>query len=270
MAAQAGRGGRGVSAAVRGPTRALRGFTIVELLVVVAIISVLVAIVVPSLGGVLFLARMAVCHSNLGQLNRGLELYAADHDHKYWMFTHAGGHYWYDKIAPYHDYAADLRFCPEAPKATSWLGGWGAAREAWGPREGRFGSYGLNLWLTPNDPGTMAQTSPYYGQFLPYQDYFWGSPILTEALTPTFCDANWVGSWPFTNDLVPEDLQVGLRRHTVSEAGEFMGRFCIDRHRFSVCSGFADGSAKRVRLPELWELQWSRGYVPIEVEIPEP
>lgn len=250
-----------------------KGFTVVELLVVVAILMVLLATVAPSLNGAKRLARLAVCHSNLGHLSRAMELYTTEHNQKYWLFTHAGGHYWYDKIRPYHDGTDDMRFCPEAREATAFLGGWGTAREAWGPREGRYGSYGLNLWLTPNDPGgpnTMAAQSPYYGQFLPYERGFWRSSAMTKGSVPTLCDSSWVGSWPFTNDLVPDDLQLGLRAHTVTEAGEFMGRFCIERHTFSVCSGFTDGSARRIRLPDLWRLRWSRIYQPSDVEIPEP
>ena len=251
--------------------RTAGGFSIVELLVVVAILAVLLSIVVPSVSQAKRWARVAVCHANLAHLNRALELYAADHRQKYWMFTHATGHYWIDKIDDYHDGQTDLWRCPEALTATPLLGSWGTADEAWGPYRGRYGSYGLNLWLTPNDPGTMAEISPYYNQFLPYEHYFWRSPAMTSpGPVPTFCDSSWVGSWPFTNDLVPDDLFLGLRSHTAREGGEFMGRFCIDRHMFSVCSGFADGSARQVRLPELWELQWSRHYEPVEVDIPEP
>ena len=52
--------------------RGSRAFTLVELLVVVAIIAVLVAMLVPSLGNAREHAYSAVCRSNLSQLWRAL------------------------------------------------------------------------------------------------------------------------------------------------------------------------------------------------------
>ena len=53
-------------------------FTLVELLVVVAIIALLVTILMPSLGRALALARRSVCLSHLRGAGNGMSLYAAD------------------------------------------------------------------------------------------------------------------------------------------------------------------------------------------------
>jgi len=64
--------------------KALRGFTLIELLVVVAIISLLVSILLPSLNGAKELARTVVCLSNLRSIGTGALLYTEDDDRRTW------------------------------------------------------------------------------------------------------------------------------------------------------------------------------------------
>ncbi|MDQ2688511.1 MAG: type II secretion system GspH family protein, partial [Armatimonadota bacterium] len=61
-------------------TSTSRGFTLVELLVVVGICALLIAILLPVLVLTRAKARQTVCVSNLGQLNLAFVMYAADHD----------------------------------------------------------------------------------------------------------------------------------------------------------------------------------------------
>ena len=60
-----------------------RGFTLVELLVVISILSLLAALVMPATSRVRAYARRTQCLSNLGQLGKAVSLYADDHDHWY-------------------------------------------------------------------------------------------------------------------------------------------------------------------------------------------
>lgn len=55
------------------------GFTLVELLVVVGIISILIAILLPVLAKAQSLAREKTCSSNLRQIGQALFIYANDH-----------------------------------------------------------------------------------------------------------------------------------------------------------------------------------------------
>lgn len=57
-----------------------RAFTLIELLVVIAIIAVLIAILLPALGGARFNAKVLTCTSRLKQLGVGVELYSRDFD----------------------------------------------------------------------------------------------------------------------------------------------------------------------------------------------
>ncbi len=56
-----------------------QGFTLIEVLVVVAIIALLIAILLPSLQRARDQARSAVCLSSLHQMGLGLSAYASDH-----------------------------------------------------------------------------------------------------------------------------------------------------------------------------------------------
>ena len=41
-----------------------------------------------------------------------------------------------------------------------------------------------------------------------------------------------------------------------------MSRFCLDRHKVTINISFTDLSLRRVRRPELWNLNWHREWVP--------
>ena len=55
-----------------------RGFTLLELLVVVTIVALLVALLVPTVRGALGVTRAAMCGSNLGKIGQALALFAGD------------------------------------------------------------------------------------------------------------------------------------------------------------------------------------------------
>jgi prepilin-type N-terminal cleavage/methylation domain-containing protein len=57
-----------------------RGFTLVELLVVIAVIAVLVGVLLPAIGAARQAARTTVCATRLAQLGLGLGMYFNDYD----------------------------------------------------------------------------------------------------------------------------------------------------------------------------------------------
>jgi prepilin-type N-terminal cleavage/methylation domain-containing protein len=63
----------------RHPTRTVRGFTLLELLVVIAIIAILAALLLPTLSAAKQRAWTAQCLSNLHQIGLGLKMFADDH-----------------------------------------------------------------------------------------------------------------------------------------------------------------------------------------------
>ncbi len=58
----------------------IRGFTLVELLVVIAVIGVLIGLLVPVLSAARKSAAKAKCANNLEQIKRFLDTYCAEHD----------------------------------------------------------------------------------------------------------------------------------------------------------------------------------------------
>lgn len=59
---------------------AVRGFTLVDVLVSIAVVAVLIAILLPALGKVHEASQRVVCASNLRQVGLGVHMYANDYD----------------------------------------------------------------------------------------------------------------------------------------------------------------------------------------------
>ncbi|MBN2711909.1 MAG: substrate-binding domain-containing protein [Planctomycetes bacterium] len=78
-----------------------RAFTIVELLVVVAIITALAAMLLPALQKVMAVTRLTACSSNLKQIGLGLLLYAEDNNYSLPSPSGDGTHRWTSITLPY-------------------------------------------------------------------------------------------------------------------------------------------------------------------------
>ena len=74
-----------------------RGFTLIELLVVVAIIGVLIAILVPSLGRVRDTSRRTVCGTNLKSQGSAMSIYAQQFLDYLPAFTNGSGYWVHDE-----------------------------------------------------------------------------------------------------------------------------------------------------------------------------
>jgi len=134
-----------------------RGFTLIELLTVIAVISLLMAILLPVLGRARRNAQAGVCQSNLRQWGMVYKMYTDEFDGR--LPQDYGEFAWYYPIRSYYSNEAKVLLCPTAKKAADPLGKgtgppYGGTFLSWGhfePAEARpawdtCGSYGLNQW----------------------------------------------------------------------------------------------------------------------------
>jgi prepilin-type N-terminal cleavage/methylation domain-containing protein len=117
------------------------GFTLIELLVVVAIIALLIAILLPSLGRAREKAKLSVCLSNLRQIGLAAFMYQGENTG---YFPGAGG---------------------SASRATDWVW-WQTGRD---PNQGMLvpymgGNFVKKVYICPSDPLTRNPPS-----YTPYQ-----------------------------------------------------------------------------------------------------
>jgi len=63
-----------------GNSRKKNGFTLIELMIVIAIIAILASILVPNFGKARDKAKLETCKSNLKSIATALEMYAGDHN----------------------------------------------------------------------------------------------------------------------------------------------------------------------------------------------
>ena len=98
--------------------RRAKAFTLVELLVVIAVIALLMAILLPALQRVKRMAKAVVCQSNLRQWGLWYSMYTSDYDDKFFGYQGGGigSSDWVGVMRPYYKDSNDVLLCPMAMK----------------------------------------------------------------------------------------------------------------------------------------------------------
>jgi len=234
-------------------------FTLVELLMVIAIISLLMGILLPVITQVRGRAKTTICRSNLRQWGSIFLMYTDDNNGYFTKgvcqntstgFNHED---WTKVLRPLYT-EPKIRFCPMATK--TYDKGMGGTFSAWGPLnfEGPtgptdYGSYGINDWLcNPARNVTQMWGHP--------TKYNWRTINVRGATNvPMFLDCVWVGGYPEPTDEPPKsDGEVSLA------SSNEMKRYCLNRHGGAINGVFLDLSVKKIPLKCLWRLKWHRNF----------
>jgi len=200
--------------------RAVRGFTLVELLIVIAIIAILAAVLFPVFARAREKARGHTCTMNLANLALALRCYAHEHEGRYPPRE--------DDLSPLMpDYlTTELAFCCPSAGGSSGMGevpmGAPADEEAW--RKGQVG------------PG--AQEAPVVGEGVPMPEA--GAPVPVPGAAPPDEQA------PKPRRIIFTDYYYRAgRRHNQAP----LAPLCADhrpRHNDGANVLFSDGAVKRL------------------------
>lgn len=241
-----------------------RGFTLIELLVVIAIIALLMSILMPALERVRRQARGAGCKSNLHQWGLIFAMYTDENNGYFYSGYLQGsssnmgnGEWWRECMWPLSK-NKKMWLCPTAVKNRSGTLDQAAATtpfDAWRvpPSQGADeGSYAPNGWMCNPRPGL----TDLWGRG-PVQSH-WRTALVANASTvPVFTEGWWVDAWPRHTDepfaYRDQTPLMGVNQHEIQ-------RLCVDRHGGAQHCLFADWSAVKVGLKELWTLRWSREF----------
>ena len=247
---------------------ARRGFTLVELLVVIGIIAILISVLLPSLAAARRSANSVKCLSNLKNLHNAFLMYAADHKNSMPVARqdnelngtpiNQNNQYWSDKIYPYlskravpinsfgkddaETYMKSVLWCPtwysEHPELFVY-----SATDPVGAYGNRFKTgYGYNIWFgyKPDYPNPDAQlpsarvamrAAGFYGS---QGRYYKRNEISQQAERLLVADSNlWMVGMKITNaqgDLAGQLVYGAIK---AEDSNSPAGAMNLDRYRHS-------------------------------------
>lgn len=141
------------------PTRsAASGFTLVEILIVIAIIVLLAALLLPVFSNVRESGRITSCASNLSQIGKAISLYVNDNRERYPLIANESkpSCTWVDAVFPYTK-STEVFSCPSA-KYGKYVPGCGLPEPIPGGEAGEL--YGFNGSYDMVTPFIEAQIIP--------------------------------------------------------------------------------------------------------------
>jgi prepilin-type processing-associated H-X9-DG protein/prepilin-type N-terminal cleavage/methylation domain-containing protein len=225
------------------------GFTLVELLVVIGVVSLLAALLLPTLSLAKSYGRSASCKNHLHQLGMALKMYADDHHSTFPYYLGPAGPsygdelgqkgkavglvYWSSKLIPYYplNWTNHLFHCPGYKGAIT-----GPTSDP-GSAE-RYGSYAYNIWGSAGHPLTISTFG--LGPIL-----YWNVPPVAESQITLPSDMLSIGESRFltTNAVsVPGGtVRGGAGGGDAMQCGNSLDLFDPARHGKNYNQLFCDG-----------------------------
>jgi prepilin-type N-terminal cleavage/methylation domain-containing protein/prepilin-type processing-associated H-X9-DG protein len=256
--------------------RMTTGFTLIELLAVIAIITVLMAILLPCLQGVRRRAGAAACQARLRQWGLAFRIYT-DENRGRWMSEYKDNQWstrakWLTTTLPI--WSTIVRGSESEPNSVMEMVGGGrsfamcpltglnkpypfyAASTAW--FEGTLNkpgwkllvvSYAFNSWLYPLNTGFHMTMN---------------GKLIEPSLAWGTCDVRGTTNIPVLGDGIGDGFMFhdeGPPKKAKFSLGPIdWADWCLDRHNGGINMLFMDGSVRKVGLKELWTLKWSRTF----------
>lgn len=256
-----------------------KGFTLVELLVVVFVIALLLAVVVPSLFKAQGRVRTVTCQSNLKQWGIYLVIYSNDND----GYLPSDSRDWISLLLPYSEVSQiagpaqnpdgsskkSISCCPTAsrPGATP-LGDTDQPFVAFPiqyPHSSEtvaLGSYGINGWVCHSPPSEKE----IYG-ISTAQNWRRFDVGDSASKIPLVLDSMWIRAFPDNTNLPPEKNGDFSNCDLTGAGQRQMRHFAIARHDGRTNILLLDLSVQPGGLKKLWKMKWHRAS---DINSPEP